>query len=241
MKRSLLAYLAAAALFADGNGGIPPRARSTDYPAQQASGDVTLAAALLTPAEAKKVFTADIDRAGFLVFEVAAYPARGAQIELAPDQFSLRIVNDPTVLPISSPDSIVEVLYKGKRSTPQTPGKVQVYNSATVGWESGNSSGTGTRRGGVYAGGGTAVGIGDPGQAAPPSAPSNPPVDRDTLQVELAAREFPVTKATEPVAGYLYFTKPRAKPANGLYQLTFNLSGLNGRQIVVPVPAKTGK
>ena len=238
MKRSLLICLAAGALLAGGKDGIPPRARSADYPAQQASGDVTIAAALITPAEAKQVFTADLDHAGFLVFEVAAYPANGAQIELSPNQFTLRIVNDPAMLATSSPDSIVEAMYKGKRSTPQAPGKVQVYNTATIGYDSGGAAGTGNRRGGVYAGGGTAVGIGDPGPTVAPQAPSNPPVDRDTLQVELAGREFPDTKAADPVAGYLYFVRPRAKPRDGVYQLTLNLSGLNGGQIVVPVPVK---
>ena len=241
MKRSLLTCLAAGALLAGGKDGIPPRARSADYPAQRASGDITIAAALLTPSEAKQVFTADLDHAGFLVFEVAAYPAGGAQVELSPNQFTLRTVNDPAMLATSSPDSIVEAMYRGKRSTPQTPGKVQVYNTATIGYESGGAAGTGNRRGGVYAGGGTAVGIGNPGPGAAPQPPSNPPVDRDTLQVELAGREFPDTQVTAPVAGYLYFTKPRAKPRNGVYQLTLNLSGLGGQQVVVPVPAKAGK
>jgi hypothetical protein len=224
------------AAFAQGGAGIPPRTHSGDYPAQQTSGDLTLAAALLTPAEARKVFTADLDRAGFLVFEVAAYPENNAQIDLAPDQFTLRIVNDPAVAPTSSPESIVEVMYKGKRSAPQLPENVHVYTTGSVGYE----SGTAGRRGGMYGGGGTAVSVGD-GAGPPPASPSPPSIDRDSLQVQLAAREFPSTKATAPVAGYLYFAKPQVKPKNGVYQLTFNLSGRTGQQMVVPVLAKTRK
>jgi hypothetical protein len=182
------------------------------------------------------VFTADLDHAGFLVFEVAAYPANGAQIDLAPDQFTLRIANDPAIVPTSSPDSIIEAMYKGKRPTSQTPGKVQVYNTGNIGYE----SGTPGRRGGMYGGAGTAVSVGDaPGP--PPPSPAPPTIDRDTLQVELAAREFPNAKATDPVAGYLYFAKPQAKPKNGVYELTCTMGHVNGGQIVVAVPAKTGK
>jgi hypothetical protein len=238
MRRSLLAFLAASALFADGSGGIPPRPRGADYPVQRTSDNLTLAAALLTPAEAKKVFTADLDRSGFLVFEVAAYPAEGARIELAPDQFTLSLgAGDGTLLATSSPEAIVEAMYQGQRPTPQAHGKVQVYNSATIGYE----TGSGGRRGGVYAGGGTAVGIGDPGAAPPPSPPARSAIDRDSLQVALAAREFPNTTAARPVAGYLYFEKPRFKPKNGVYELKFIMTGMGGRQIVLPVPVKTGK
>jgi hypothetical protein len=235
MKRSLLTCLAAAALLADTN-GIPPRKSSADYPARQTEADVTLAAALLSPAEAKKVFTADLDRAGYLVFEVAVYAEHGAQIDLAPDQFTLRIVNDKTIVPTSTPDSIVESMFKGKRSTPQIPDKVQVYNTATIGYESGGPG----RKGGVYTGGSTTVAVGNPPAAPPPTSP-NAPVDRDALLAELTAREFPATRADSAVAGYLYFAKPQAKPKNGVYELMYIFSGLNGRNIVLQVPAKTGK
>lgn len=237
MKRSLLVCIAAAALLADGTGGIPPRNRDSDYPAHQTTGDLTLAAALLSPAEAKKVFTADLDRAGYLVFEVAAYPGNGAQIDLAPDQFTLRSANDTAIVPTSSPDSIVEAMYKGKRTTPQVPGKVAVYNTATIGYESGGPG----RRGGVYAGGSTTVGVGNPPVAPPPPSSSNPQVDRDTLLAELSAREFPTVKTSTPVAGYLYFVKPGGRPRNGVYELTYIFSGLNGQNIVLQVPAKSAK
>jgi hypothetical protein len=237
MKRFLLACLAASTLFADGNGGIPPRPRSTDYPVQQTTDGLTLAAALLTPAEAKKVFTADLDRAGFLVFEVAAYPAEGARLDVSPDQLTLSLGKEGTLLATSSPEAVVEAMYQGKRSTPQAPGKVQVYNTATVGYETGSAG----RRGGLYAGGGTEVGVGDPGAApVPPSSPSQPRIDRDSLQVELASREFPSTAAAGPVAGYLYFEKT-VKPRNGAYELRFIRTGVSGQRMVLPVPAKSGR
>lgn len=234
MKHSILAFVAAATLFGGDSGGIPPRPHVTDYPVQRTLDGLTLAAALLTPAEAKTVFTADPDRAGFLVFEVAAYPVEGSRADVSPDQFTLPLGAARELEATLSPEAIVEAMYQGKRSTPQAPGKVQVYNSATIGYE----TGSGGRRGGVYAGGGTAVGVGDPGAApTPPSTPAKPSIDRDTLQVELAAREFPNTTASGPVAGYLYFRKS-FKPKGGVYELTFNMSGVGGGQIVLPVPAK---
>jgi hypothetical protein len=242
MKRPLLACLAAAALFADGNGGIPPRPSSAGYPVQRALDNLTLAAALLTPAEAKKVFAADLDRAGFLVFEAAAYPGGGAPMDLSPDQFTLMAGAGGTLLATSSPDAIVEAMYPRKPSTPRAPGKVQVSNTATIGYETGSATGNAGRRSGVYTGGGTAVAVGDPGAAPPPpSSPSQPPMDRDSLRVELASREFPNATAAGPAAGYLYFAKPRSRPKNGVYELRVVLSGVSGRQIVLPVPAKTGK
>jgi hypothetical protein len=238
MKRSFLVCIAAAALLADGNGGIPPRNKSSDYPAHQTTGDLTLSAELLSPAEAKKVFTADLDHAGYLVFEVAAFPENGAQIDVAPDQFTLRSANDTAIVPTSSPDSIVEAMYKGKRSTvPRVPGKVQVYNTATIGYESGGPG----RRGGVYTGGSTTVGVGNPPAPPPTPASSKPAVDRDTLFAELSAREFPGARTSTPVAGYVYFAKPGTRPKNGVYELTYIFSGLNGQNIVLQVPAKTAR
>ncbi|HMD71362.1 MAG TPA: hypothetical protein VKF41_08460 [Bryobacteraceae bacterium] len=237
MRRFLLACLAAAALFGGGSGGIPPRPRSTDYPVQRTSDGLTLAAALLTPAEAKKVFTADLDHAGFLVFEVAAYPADGVRADLSPDQFTMSPGTGGVIEPTSPPEAIVEAMYEGKRSTPQAPGKVQVSSSSTIGYE----TGSGGRRGGVYAGSGTEVSVGDPGAIpAPPPSPSQPPIDRDSLQVDLASRELPGTTAAGPVAGYLYFWKT-FKPKKGVYELKFTSTGVNGREIVLPVPAKSGK
>lgn len=237
MKRSILAYVAVSALFAD-SGGIPPRPHTTDYPVQRTSDGLTLAAALLTSAEAKKVFTADLEHAGWLVFEVAAYPADGAPIDISPDQFTLSLAAGGTIQPTSSPEAIVEAMYHGKRSTPQPPGKVQVQEAATIGYGTGSAG----RRGGVYTGSATEVDVGDHRAApAPPHPPSQPSIDRDTLQVELAGRELPAVTAAGPVAGYLYFEKPPSKPKDGVYQLTFTSTGVSGRQIVLPVAAKAGK
>ena len=92
----------------------------------------------------------------------------------------------------------------------------------------------------MYAGGGTAVGIGDPSAVPPPSSPSHPAIDPDTLQVELASREFPNAMAAGPVAGYLYFEKPRFKPKNGVYELQFIMNGPGGRRMALPVPTRNG-
>ncbi len=236
MKRFFLACLAASTLFAGGSGGIPPRPHSTDYPVQRTADGLTLAAALLTPAETKTVFGADLDRAGFLVFEVAAYPAGDAPIEVSPDQFTLPIPGG-ALLATSSPQTIVETMYHGSHPAPHLPGNVQIYNTTDVGYENG-----GGRRGGVYAGGATTVGIGRPGPAPTPSAQSSKPApDRDTLEVELVSREFPNAAGIAPVAGYLYFEKPRIKPKDGVYELNFTATGLSGKRIILPVPAKAAK
>jgi len=238
MQRTLLVCLAAAALFADTNAGIPPRKNTTDYPAHETAGGVTMGAALLTPAEIRDVFTADLDHAGYLVFEAAIYPGKDTQIDLGPDQFTLRAGGSGSILATQSPDTIVNKMYHGKSSAPQIPGKVNVTTTTVVGWESGGPN----RRGGVYAGQGTAVGVGDPPPGSPPApAPPKPgpQIDRDQLLAELTAREFPETKATAPVAGYLYFPKPDAKPKTGTYELTYTPADRSGERIVLQVTAKS--
>ena len=238
MKQTILACLGAAVLLADVN-GIPPRKSSSDYPAHEAAGGMTLAAALLTPAEGRNVFTADLDRAGYLVFEVAVYPDPGGQFDMAPDQFTLRANTTGTIIASVPPDATVERIYHGKSaSAPQVPGKLNVSTTTVIGYESGSPG----RRGGVYAGQSTSVGVGGPPPDAPPPPPpsgaSQPPVSRDQLLAELTAREFPDTKVTAAVAGYLYFPKPDVKPKTGFYELTYTPADRSGERIELQVPAK---
>ena len=237
MHRTFLVCLVMAAVFADAN-GIPPRQSSADYAVHQTAGDVTIGAALLTSAEVKNVFTADLDRAGYLVFEIAIYPANGAQIDLGPDQFTLRPNPTGSIMATVAPNAIVDRMYYGKNSTPQVPGKVSVTTTTVIGYE---SRGGPNRRGGVYAGQSASVGIGDPPppQQPAPTAGSKPPLDRDQLLAELTAREFPETKTSAPVAGYLYFPRPDVKPKIGSYELSYTPSDRSGERIVLQVPAKT--
>jgi hypothetical protein len=207
MKLFLLACLAVAALLAGAGSGIPPLLLSTSYPVHQTVDNLTLAAALLSPAQASKVFGADIDGVGFLVFEVAAYPAEGARIDLSPDQFTLSVPEDGTLLATSSPEAVVQAMFKGKRPDARAPRKAPVSNP--------DGAGDG------------AAGTGRPG--------SLPPLDRDGWLVGLADREFPDTTATRPVAGYLYFARPRFKSQYGLHQLELILIGWKGRRIVLPL------
>lgn len=206
MKLFLLACLAVGALLAGAGSGIPPRPLSISYPVHQTMGDLTLAAALLSPAEVSKVFGADIDGAGFLVFEVAVYPAGGVRIDLSPDQFTLSVPDDGTVLATSSPDAVVEAMFKGKRSG-RAPRKAPVSNPD---------------------------GAGDGAAARLPSRPPQPSLDRDGWLMGLASREFPDTTATGPVAGYLYFARPRFKPEYGVHQLELILNVWKGQRIVLP-------
>jgi hypothetical protein len=234
MKRTLLVCLAATGLFADVT-GIPPRKTPDSYPTHETAGGVTLAAALLTPAEGRTVFIADLDRAGYLIFEVALYPASGQQIGLGPDQFTLRANPTGSILATLAPGTIVDRMMPPKKTAPQVPSPVNVSSTTVIGYDSGGAG----RRGGVYAGESTNVGIGNPPpQPPPPAAGSKPTIDRDQLVAELTAREFPETKATAPVAGYLYFPKSDAKPKNGFYELTYTPLDRSGERIILQVPAK---
>jgi hypothetical protein len=230
VRQPVLICAAAAIFFADAN-GIPPRKSNADYPAHQTSGDLTIGAAILTPAEIRNVFTADLDHAGYLVFEVAAYPANGAQVDLGPGQFTLRANPTGSIAATVAPDAIVEQMFHGKTPAPQVPGKVNVSTTTEIGYESGSPG----RRGGIYTGQSVNVGVGQPPPQPAPTGGSKPKVDRDQLLAELTAREFPETKAAAPVAGYLYFPKPDRKPKSGAYELTYTPADRSGDQIVLQV------
>src|SRR5690348_16551367 len=99
MKRSFVMLVAAVTLLAQDNNGIPPRKSASDYAAQETANGTTIGASLLTPAEAKKLFGADLDKAGYMVFEVAVYPVKDGQVDISPDQFTLRAGSSGSILP----------------------------------------------------------------------------------------------------------------------------------------------
>jgi hypothetical protein len=226
MRPLFLALLAASALLAEGAGsGIPPRPHAADYQVQRTLSGLTLAATVLTPAETRKAFTAGLDRAGFLIFEVAAYPAAGARIDISPDQFTLPIPGGFR-LATSSPGAVVEMMTENSLLPPRGRGRGQAQSPTTI-----YGTGRGGRRGGA-----PAV-VADP-DAPPPPRKSQLDLDPDNVEMELARLEFPSAAAGRPVAGYLYFQRPRFKPKNGVWELMFNWTGVVGREIVLPVPFK---
>lgn len=220
MKVTWWIGLAATAVLAQ-NGGFVPRPSPADYSGHTATKSATFAASQIPPEEVRKLFAADLNHAGYLVFEVAIYPAPNGQVDLTPADFMLRVPPDGSTMRPAEPQvvAVATIPYdKHTSDRPTLPGNVQVYTEATIGYESGGPY----RRGGVYTGGGVGVGVGNP-PVPPPPPPSSRTKDqaRDELEGLLVSRALPAGLITQPVAGYLYFPKPAGKRKVDHYELSW--------------------
>jgi len=234
VRRLAIFSMAAGMLLAGDTAGIRPRGNITDYPAHQAGKTATIAAAVIPPEQVAKLFATDLNRAGYIVMEVAVYPQDGNEVEVMSRDFLLRIGADPTTFRAASAQAISAGLQRKNAPKPHGPGDVTVYPSTTIGYESGPTY-NGQRRGGVYTSSGVGVGIGDPGPSAPRPASTNQ--DRSVMQQELEDKGLPQGRTTQPVAGYLFFPKPSSnRKADATYDLTY-YSAMGQVSLVVP-PAK---
>jgi hypothetical protein len=216
LRNGLLLPIAGSLLFAQ-SAGIAVRPAVTDYATRNVVDGVTLAASIVPPAEARKLFSKDLDHEGYIVVEVAVYPPPGGTLDVAPDEFTLRVGAEAVTLTSQSPAAIAageKQRSASKTKPPELPGHVHVYNTAEIGYESGG--GPYGRRGGVYTGNSTTVAVGDPrNDPNYPPPQTKPPKgarpDRTALKQELESKELPAGRSGVPVAGYLYFLKPPDK------------------------------
>ena len=236
MKLRIFCLLAMGGLLAAAGdeSGIRPRPAASDYPALGASGGVTVAAAVVPRDQVSKLFMTDLNRDGYVVVEVAVYPQEGRDVQVSSRDFLLATGTEGATVRPAAADAIA-ARYDRKHKPPEIgkPGNIQVYNTATIGYESGTYNGQ--RRGGVYTGAGTAVGVGDPGPVAAPPAAGGP--DGYEIRQELAGKALPEGRMDHVVAGYLYFPKPSGKAGKAGYRLTWY--GQDGQaHLTVPLPRK---
>jgi hypothetical protein len=239
VKPLAILCLAAGVLAAGDNRGIRPRPNSSDYAAHRTAGGMTLAAAVVPPEQVPKLFATDLNKAGYVVVEVAVYPESGNEVDVQVRDFLLQIGRDSaTVRAVNAAVIASRMHQKNSPKPPPIPADVNVYPTATVGYETGGYDPvTGRRRSGVYTGAGVGVGIGQqPGPPPPPPAGSTDR-DRSTMEQELTDKALPQVKTTVAVAGYLYFPKPASAKKDGPYQLTYY--GERGQiHLTVPPPGK---
>ena len=208
MRRIVVACFAAGLLFADS--GIRPRGNASDYPAHVVIDGLTIAGALVPPAQVRKIFAGDLTGGGYIVVEVALYPEAGAAVDISPGDFTLAGGAESSMVHPVSPQSIAGVLDRKN-----SPRHRDTDVTATIGYESGTDPITGQRRSGIYTGVGVANG--PAGTLGPPPAGPDP----WTVRQELEDRALPEGKVSKPVAGYLYFPKPSRKSKNAGYELTY--------------------
>jgi hypothetical protein len=223
MKRIALMLVAVIAAFA--SNGIRPRGSATDYPAHATSDGVTVAAAVVPPAQVRKIFAADLNGSGYIVIEVAMYPESAPEVDVSSGDFMISAAGETSAIPPVSARTIAGVL--DRKNSPPRGRDTDV--AASVGYETGTDPVTGRRVSGTYTG--VAVENGPHGTLAPP--PSGP--DPWTMKQELEERSLPEGKSTQPVAGYLYFPKLSKKSRNAGYDLTYY--GVNSKiRLSIPAP-----
>jgi len=262
LVRPALLLFAAVVLLLAQNPGIPVRSAPTDYATRNVVDGITVAATVVPPDQLRKLFSKDLTHEGYVVIEVAVYPAPGKQLDVTPDEFTLRVGENGAFLPSQTPAQIAAGDKKSRppsTTPPQLPDNVHVYQTATIGYES-RTNGPYGRQGGVYTGTSTTVAVGNPPYGNypdprfPPGDPRNndpryppvggpssqPPVPRGAkpdwtaLKNELEAKELPAGRTGDPVAGYLYFLKPPAKDRHADHELIwYRTAG----QIRLSIPA----
>jgi hypothetical protein len=196
---------------------LAPRGGPADYPAHAYVGQTAFAAAAVSADQAKKIFGARIDQAGYVVFEVAVYPEAGSDLTVSLGDFALRLGADGSTMRAAEPGVVaVTTVPDPAFNQPKVPSKVNVSTESTIGYE----SGTYGRPGGVYAGQG--VGVSNYPEPAPPQ-PNTAAKDhaRNQLEQTLSDKQLPTGRITKPVAGYLYFPKPAGHARKDGYQLSW--------------------
>jgi hypothetical protein len=224
---ALLAYF----LLSEGVAGIRPRDSSADYPAHETTGGIAVAATVVPSDQVRKVFATDLNRGGYIVVEVAVYPATGRAVDLSSADFLLR-VDSETVRPVVG-SAIAAILAKHEQK-PLQPDDVTVVTTASVGRATVNDPVTGQRGRAVYTEAGVGVGVGRSGGPPDPAATDR---DRAAIQQELEAKSLPEGKAISAVAGYLYFPRPRGKTKNAAVELTY-YGATNQLKLRLPMPLK---
>jgi hypothetical protein len=208
MKVAAICMIAGTVLFAED--GMRPR-NVGDYPVHSEKNGVTIGAAVLSPEQVRNAFATNLS-SGYVVVEVAVYPADGRALDLSNMDFTLKLAGTSDVVRPSSARSIAGALHRNSSGSQQRHGVVDIYPTVGIGYESGRSYDPVTgrqRNGGVYTTAGVGVGTGGGPSSAPP--PASTGKDRSTMETELHEKGLPEGQVNKPVAGYLYFPLPSKK------------------------------
>src|ERR1700761_1635704 len=87
-------------------GGIPVRSSPAEYATRNVQDGITVAASVVAPDQVKKLFSKDLNHEGYIVVEVAIWPAAGVPLDVSPDEFALRVGTNPAILPSQTPAQI---------------------------------------------------------------------------------------------------------------------------------------
>ncbi len=215
MTRAFLIVMASVALATAGD-GIRPRGSSAEYAAHITTSGTSIGAAVVPPDHVRKLFRTDLNQAGYVVVEIGIFPENGRELNVSQNDFMLRAGAEGNAVRAASGETIAAII--ADKNTPKEPKQigghgVDVYPTATIGYESGTDPYSGRRVGGVYGGAGVGVGVGGPSGPDPRDPVPSARAQRSAseMEQELENKALPEGRTTEAVAGYLYFPRPSKK------------------------------
>jgi hypothetical protein len=208
--RRLLVFCPAVLALAQQSSGVDPRPSVADYPAHAGNVAVSVGARFVNGADQRKSLGFDWS-AAYLIVEVALYPEPGQPLTVAPRDFMLR-AGDESVAPVDA-EAIVPYPRTSNNGPLDPNSKVHVRTVDTIGVASGPYG-----RKTVYTDSQVQVAVGD---TPYPSQPAPPPDPKFEKRRALEDKELPDAKTAKPIAGYLYFPKPKHLAKDATFELDY--------------------
>jgi hypothetical protein len=208
---SIFPWLAAG----DGPPGVPPRPRPSDYPVRQSTKTATIAAAIVPPDQAGKMFSPEIAKQ-YIVVEVAVYPESGDIIDVKPLLFALRVGD--RIGGAEQPADVSPGPDNHSPSVGQSTG-VTTETGVLYGRATGPVNGRSSQNLEAYSA--VTVASGDARQPVPP-APSNSGPDPRIVADRLWNKALPEGQTGKAVAGYLYFPQYAKKRKSDARELSYS-------------------
>jgi hypothetical protein len=115
---AVVSAVAASLACADGT-GVPPQDSGSRYQAHREADEATIAASLIPPREAAKLFTSDVSKR-YIVMEVAVYPRSGHEVDIQLLDFQLKRESGGKSRP-ANPEEVASVWRRGRPALPYRP------------------------------------------------------------------------------------------------------------------------
>jgi hypothetical protein len=156
--------------------------------------------AVIPPGEVKKIFSADLSGAGYVVIELGVFPKSGREVDLSPLGFTL--LADPKSISELPTDAGVIAAATGNQQRPRSEkdsSEVSVNAGASIQHESYPDPVTGRRAGTTIVGVNTGAGVGAPANGQRfPVPPSASAPSRDQLEQQLWTNPCPKETPRRP-------------------------------------------
>ena len=206
--------------------GIPPRGSAEDYTAHAVSGKIAIGAAYVTPAQVRKIFGEDLDKRGYVVFEVGMFPSGDKEADISPDDFKLRQGPDQSVTRAATPHMVAGDVHQSSPDNADVPNKAHVYTAETVGVYQGPNGQHGTY------GGTSATVTNYPPPQPPPQAGKS--ANNDKLEQIVEEKSLPDIKTKRAVAGYVFFPKASKDKHADFELIYFGMDGQVSLKLSAP-------